>query len=267
MGEIADQVARLERLAEEAQEALKLSERIGEEIETRIEEVEGVYGALLNLSGEFDTYIADHDYMAVERSAYELQGLVDDRSLYRTIDVVLQLITLQDGRAIPGSSIEQRMEEIRKVEASHPALTEEELDREFNRTLEQADATWRSIWDDGTWDSDTSREQHRDDHLYEARQEAVADRALRAGRVLMELCEYIAETLWSDVTGGLRTGDAERVTRALKAAAIAGDSAPKAYKLYEVKLSEQYEANPYSLGAVGEQVMAFESWVKTQDGD
>lgn len=40
-----------------------------------------------------------------------------------------------------------------------------------------------------------------------------------------------------------------------------GRRPPAVYKLYEANLSGQYESDPYSLGATGEQLMAFESWL------
>ncbi|MYU24381.1 hypothetical protein [Streptomyces sp. SID8352] len=99
------------------------------------------------------------------------------------------------------------------------------------------------------------------DRMHEARQEATSDRAARAGRFLMELCDHLAETVWPEVTGALRRTDLEKAARALKEASMAGKTAPAVYKLYEVNLSVQYESSPYSLGAVGEQLMAFESWL------
>ncbi|MEU7279552.1 hypothetical protein AB0A69_12335 [Streptomyces sp. NPDC045431] len=42
---------------------------------------------------------------------------------------------------------------------------------------------------------------------------------------------------------------------------MAGKAAPAVYKLYEVNLSVQYESSPYSLGTMGEQLMAVESWL------
>ncbi|MEU9003784.1 hypothetical protein, partial [Streptomyces sp. NPDC048551] len=117
----------------------------------------------------------------------------------------------------------------------------------------------------GSWDSEGEREDHLADHLNEARQEAISDRAVRAGRFLMELCDHLAETVWPEVTDGLRGSDLARVARALKEASMAGETAPAVYKLYEVSLSAQYESAPYSLGAMGEQLMAFESWMGTQN--
>lgn len=75
----------------------------------------------------------------------------------------------------------------------------------------------------------------------------------------MELCDHLAETVWPEVTAALRRADLEEAARALKEASMVGKTAPAVYKLYEVNLSVQYESSPYSLGAVGEQLMAFES--------
>ncbi|MFJ2743441.1 hypothetical protein ACIO3O_27750 [Streptomyces sp. NPDC087440] len=267
MGELTNQVARLEREAEEAREATKLADRVGEELEGGIDDVAAVYGALLELSGELDNQIAEHNFMAVEQSAYELQGLVDDRSLCRTIDLVLLMTALHEGSGLPGTSIEHRMEGIKEMETGHPTLTQQDLDEEFNETLRKAEATWDSIWGSDPWDSEEEREDHRVEHLHDARRDATTDRALRAGRHLMELCDYIADTLWEELTVSLRSGDLDGVAHTLKAAVIAADTAPGIYKLYEANLSEQYESNPDSLGDVGEQLMAFESWLQVQGRD
>ncbi|MFI2506093.1 hypothetical protein [Streptomyces sp. NPDC018972] len=59
-------------------------------------------------------------------------------------------------------------------------------------------------------------------------------------------------------------GDIEEVLETLAAVDAAGKEAEPAYKVYEVALSEQYESSPSSLGAVGEHLMSFESWLGTQ---
>ncbi|MEU8496701.1 hypothetical protein AB0C86_08215 [Streptomyces lavendulae] len=264
MGELADRVARLEHEVTEAQEALRVVEKVDEEIERAMEEVESVCEALLNLSGELDVEIADHNYPAVERCAYELWGLVDSEQVRRAVDTVALLTAVRDGRALPATSVDALMVGLKDVKASHPTLTQEELDHEFQLAMDRAEGIWREIYDDGSWESEDERKDHLADHLHEARQEAISDRAVRAARFLMELCDHLAETVWPEVTEGLRGTDLERVARALKEASMAGETAPAVYKLYEVNLSEQYESAPYSLGAVGEQLVAFESWLGVQ---
>lgn len=264
MGELADGVARLEREFAEAQEALRVVQKIEEEIESAMEEVESVCEALLNLSWELDGEIADHNYPAVERYAYELWGLVDSERVRRAVDTVALLTAVRDGRPLPAMSVAVLMKNLKDVNASHPTLTQEALDQEFQAAMGRAEDIWKKIYDDGSWDSENERKDHLADHLHEARQEAISDRAVRAGRFLMELCEHLAETVWPEVTDSLRGTDFERVARALKEASMAGETAPAVYKLYEVNLSVQYESSPYSLGAVGEQLMAFESWLGAQ---
>ncbi|MEV6957363.1 hypothetical protein [Streptomyces sp. NPDC051183] len=264
MGELADHVARLEREITEAQEALRVVEKIDEEIENAMDEIESVSEALLNLSGELDGEIADHNYPAVERCADELWGLVDSEQARRAVDTVALLTAVRDGLALPTASVDALMSSLKGVEASHPTLTQEELDQEFQAAMDRAENIWRKIYDDGSWGSEDERKNHLADHMGEAQQEAISDRAERAGRFLMELCDHLAETVWPEVTEGLRGTDLRRVARALKAASMAGKTAPAVYKLYEVNLSVQYESSPYSLGAMGEQLMAFESWLGVQ---
>ncbi|MFF4641397.1 hypothetical protein [Streptomyces sp. NPDC001389] len=264
MGELADRVARLEREVTEAQEALRVVEKVDEEIESAMEEVESVCGALLDLSSELDGEIADHNYPAVERCAYELCGLVDSEQVRRAVDTVMLLTAVRDGCPLPATSVDALMSGLKDVTASHPTLTQEALDQEFQEAMDRAEGIWREIYDDGSWESEDERRDHLADHMHEARPEAISDRAVRAGRLLMELCDYLAETVWPEVTAGLRGADLARVARALKEAAMAGKTAPAVYKLYEANLSVQYESSPYSLGAVGEQLMAFESWLGVQ---
>ncbi|GGU55607.1 hypothetical protein FHX79_114788 [Streptomyces cavourensis] len=264
MGELADRVARLEREVMEAQEALRVVAKIDEEIENALEEIEGVTEALLNLSGELDGEIADHNYPAVERCAYELWGLVDSEQVRRAVDTVALLTAVRDGHPLPAASMDGLMDGLKDVEASHPTLTQGALDQEFQAAIDRAESTWKDIYDDGSWDSEDERNDHLADHMHEARQEATSDRAARAGRFLMELCDHLAETVWPEVTGALRRVDIETVARALKEASLAGETAPAVYKLYEINLSVQYKSSPYSLGAAGEQLMAFESWLGTE---
>ncbi|MFD9722776.1 hypothetical protein [Streptomyces sp. NPDC059072] len=265
MGELADRVAGLENELEEAREALGVVERIDETIELAADEVESVYGTLCNLSWELDGEIADYNYPAVERYADELRGLVDGAHLWRAVDTVLLLTAVREGHPLPEASIKTHMDRVKDAKASHPTLTQEELDTDFRAVMDRAENTWKDVFDDGSWDSEQQRQDHLANHLHEARLEAVADRAERAGRFLMKLCDHIAESVWPEVTAALRAADVEGVARALKQASAAGQEAPAAYELYVVNLSAQYESAPSSLGAMGEQLMAFESWMGLQN--
>ncbi|MEJ8652815.1 hypothetical protein WKI65_33320 [Streptomyces sp. MS1.AVA.3] len=231
-----------------------------------MEEVESVYEALRNLSWELDGEVADHNYAAVEGLAYELWNLVDSEQLRRAVDTITLLTAVRDGRPLPTVSVAALVNGLKDVRASHPTLTQEELDQAFRASMARAEGIWREIYDDGSWDSEDERNDHLADHMHEARQEAISDRAVRAGRFLMELCDRIAETVWPEVTNALREANLESVARALKEASMAGKTAPEVYTLYEVNLSMQYESAPSSLGAEGEQLMAFESWLGLQGG-
>lgn len=203
--------------------------------------------------------------MEVERCSYELRGLIADQELLRAIDTIGLCTALRSGGPLPASSIESRMHGLKDIHPSHPTLTQEELDREFKAALHRAEQTWNEIYDDGAWDSEDERSNHLADHLHEARQEAVSARADRAGRSLIKLCDHLAETVWPEVTAAARAADLERAARGLKEAFLAAETAPALYKLYEVNLSIKYESAPYSLGGVGEQLMAFESWLGLQN--
>jgi hypothetical protein len=264
MGELADRVAGLEREVAQAREALRIVERLDEEIEDAGEEIRSVYEALCNLSWELDGEIADHNYMAVEGLAYEMWNLVDNEQLRRAIDTNALLSALRDGNSVPAASVSMLMSRAKDVKESHPTLTQEGLDEKCQASLDRAAGIWKEIYDDGSWDSEDERNDHLEDHMREARQEAISDRAMRAGRFLMVLCDYLAETVWPKVTDALREGNLESAARALKEASLAGKTAPAAYKLYEVNLSVQYETAPSSLGFAGEQLMAFESWLGAQ---
>ncbi|WP_432247878.1 hypothetical protein ACRAR1_08485 [Streptomyces sanyensis] len=144
MGDLADGVARLERERAEAQEALRVVERVDEEIESAMDEIGSVYGALLDLSGELDGEIADHNHAAVERCAYELWGLVDSEQARRAVDTVALLTAVRDGRPLPAASVDALLVRLKDVEASHPTLTREELDQESRTAMDRAEG--RSQW-------------------------------------------------------------------------------------------------------------------------
>ncbi|MFF3916280.1 hypothetical protein ACFYZB_22850 [Streptomyces sp. NPDC001852] len=64
------------------------------------------------------------------------------------------------------------------------------------------------------------------------------------------------------VVADVEAGDRERAVRALSAAWAAARETEPAYKLYEVNLSAQYESSPMSLGAMGEYLSDFETWLR-----
>jgi hypothetical protein len=145
MGELADRVAGLEREVAQAREALRIVERLDEEIEDAGEEIRSVYEALCNLSWELDGEIADHNYMAVEGLAYEMWNLVDNEQLRRAIDTNALLSALRDGNSVPAASVSMLMSRAKDVKESHPTLTQEGLDEEFQASLDRAAGIWKEI--------------------------------------------------------------------------------------------------------------------------
>ncbi|MEU9127456.1 hypothetical protein AB0D08_04940 [Kitasatospora sp. NPDC048540] len=97
-----------------------------------------------------------------------------------------------------------------------------------------------------------------------AEQEAIRNRAHKAGLHLIELFDHIGDNLWPELIESVETGRRDDAVRALAAAAAAARDARPAYKLYEVNLSIQYEADPSSLGAMGEFLSGFETWLFSQ---
>ncbi len=59
----------------------------------------------------------------------------------------------------------------------------------------------------------------------------------------------------------MEAGDRARAVRALAAAYAAARGTEPAYKLCEVNLSAQYESSPMSLGAMGEFLSDYETWL------
>lgn len=127
------------------------------------------------------------------------------------------LVPFPDGLAeVAAAPVPSRSQGI----ASHPHT--EALHQEFPAAVDRSEGIWRETYDDGSWHSEDERGNHLADHMHEARQEATPDRAVRAGRLLMELCDHLAETVWPEVTDDLRETALERVARALKEATMAG---------------------------------------------
>ncbi|MDJ0379340.1 hypothetical protein [Streptomyces sp. G-G2] len=76
------------------------------------------------------------------------------------------------------------MNRLKDVKASHPTLTQEELDQECQAAVDRAEGIWKRICGDASWDGEDERNRHLADHLHEARQEAISDRAVGYGRTV-----------------------------------------------------------------------------------
>ncbi|MFH8595323.1 hypothetical protein [Streptomyces rimosus] len=258
MSDLINQITALERKVREAEEARRTADRIWGAAEDTLEEIRAVEASLLDLHGEIDGFVADNNYPAVQQAAHQIEGETSAQRLLPLVRRAMLLLALHDGSPLPAPDAMEMAPELAPSEAGHPVLTLAELMRESTRELEAYETKLRSIWHD---EEDDGALQNA---LSEARSEAVADRATRAGRQLMTLCDYIAEDLCPTLNTSVEQLDVDGSLRALAALDLAGKEAPKAYKVYEVALSEQYERNPCSLGEMGEQLMTFEAWIHTQ---
>jgi hypothetical protein len=255
MSELIKLVTALERRVREADEAQQVADRVWDAAEELLEEIRAIATSVSEIRFEIDGYIADNDYMAVERSAHELRGATDADRLLPVLRQALLLVALRDGSSLPNPASVEWLPELSAAEMEHPTLTLEELLRDSRQELEAQEASLRAIW------CDEGDEPDLEEHLHEARMDAVRDRATRAGRQLMQLCEYISEELCPELVISAEGGNAEEALRVLAAVNAAGKEAVPAYKIYEVALSEQYERNPTSLGAMGEHLMLFDEWL------
>ncbi|MCT7354468.1 hypothetical protein N4P33_20245 [Streptomyces sp. 15-116A] len=260
MGDLANAVAKLEEEASGARELRQIVERLDMEIAARMDEIETVGTALLELHGDLDDQIAEYDYMAVEQSLSSLRGLVDAEEVLPAVDAVLLLTALRDDTPVPDLRLPLSLF-ARDDVGEHPRLTQEDLDRAFEAALARAEQRWEEIWGDHTWADDDERDSQRAEDRADARQEAIKDRASRAGAHIMELVDYIGDTLWPDLVEAVEAGDRGRAVEVLAAACAAARETEPAYKLYEVNLSIQYESSPMSLGAMGELLSDFETWL------
>lgn len=258
MSELLDQIAALERKAREADEAREAADRLWDAAEDVLDELRSLESAFYTFSSDIDGLIGDNDYPAVERTAYEIQGAVAAQRLLPIVRRAMLLLALHEGSPLPALGAMESVPEVAAGDVNHPSLTWEELMRDSERELESREESLRQIW------CDEGDEAELDEHLHDARFEAIRDRATRAGRQLIALCEYLAEELVPELVRCTEHRLVEDALRAIAAIDIAGDEAPKAYKVYEAALSEQYEQSPGSLGAMGEHVMQFESWMHSQ---
>ncbi|SHN22650.1 coiled-coil domain-containing protein [Actinacidiphila paucisporea] len=258
MSELTKIVAELEERVNQADEARAVSDRLSEAFEGMLDEIRGMSELLYNLGGEIDGFVAEHDFMAVERAADEIRGITEADRLLPVLRQILLLGAIRDDTAVPDAASIEELPELAAVEIAHPVLSREELLRDSERELAKRETYLRGLWN-GEDEADDLEE-----GLREARLEAIEERALRAGRQLMELSEYIAEELWPELKRQAEYGHIEEALRALAAVDAAGREAPKAYKIYETALSERYGQSPSSMGAMGDHLMLFESWIHSQ---
>ncbi|GGU06934.1 hypothetical protein GCM10010272_60260 [Streptomyces lateritius] len=258
MSELVNQITALERKVRESDEARQVADRLWDATEDVLDELRSLESSFYTFSSDIDGFIGDNDYPAVERAAYEIQGSVAAQRLLPLVRRAMLLLALREGSSLPDLGVMESVPELAPVDAAHPSLTWEELMRDSERDLASSEESLRKIW------CDEGDEAELDEHLHDARFEAIRDRATRAGWQVIALCDYIAEELVPDLvrcTEHLLIDDALRAVAVID---IAGDEAPKAYKVYEAALSEQYEQSPGSLGAMGEHLVQFESWMHSQ---
>ncbi len=260
MGDLAEAVAKLEEQVENVRMLRQIVERLDMEIAARMDEIETIGGAVLDLHGDLDNQIAEHDYMAVEQSVASLRGMVDVEEVLPAIDAVLLLTALRDDEPVPDLTLPLSAFEDSDA-GEHPRLTQEDLDRDFKADLARADQRWEEFWGDHAWTESDERDSHLAKHRAEAEREAIKDRARRAAAHIEKLADHIGDTLWPDLVEAVEAGDRRRAVRALAEAHAAARETEPAYKLYETNLSVQYESSPVSLGAVGEYLSGFETWL------
>jgi hypothetical protein len=266
MGDLAKAVAKLEEEVEDVRMLRQIVERLDMEIAARMDEIETIGGAVLDLHGDLDNQIAEHDYMAVEQSVASLRGMVDVEEVLPAIDTVLLLTALRDDEPLPDLTLPLSAFE-KDDDGEQPGLTQEDLDRDFKADLAKADQRWEEIWSDHDWTDSDERDSHRAEHRAEAEREAVKDRARRAAAHVEDLVDQIGDTLWPLLVEAVEAGDRERAVRALAEACAAARETEPAYKLYEVNLSAQYESSPMSLGAMGEYLSGLETQLSLPTGE
>ncbi|WP_221357206.1 hypothetical protein [Streptomyces beigongshangae] len=116
----------------------------------------------------------------------------------------LLLMALRDGSSLPDPTSIESLPELSDAVMEHPTLSLEKLLRDSKQEFEAQEESLRTIW------CDEDDEPELEDHLHEACLDAVRDRATRAGRQLMELCEYISEVLRPELVISTEAGNSER---------------------------------------------------------
>ncbi|OWA25358.1 hypothetical protein [Streptomyces sp. CS057] len=257
MSELVNQITALERKVRESDEARQTADRLWDATEDVLDELRSLESSFYTFSSDIDGFIGDNDYPAVERAAYEIQGALAAQHLLPLVRRAMLLLAFREGSSLPALGVMESVPDVAPGDAAHPSLTWGELMRDSERDLASSEESLRKIW------CDEGDEAELDEHLHDARFEAIRDRATRAGRQVIALCDYVAQL----VPELVRCTERLLVDEALRAVAVldaAGDEAPKAYKVYEAALSEQYEQSPGSLGVMGEHLMQFESWMRSQ---
>ncbi|WP_329597871.1 hypothetical protein OIE43_19820 [Streptomyces pseudovenezuelae] len=266
MGDLAKAVAKLEEQVEDVRMLRQIVERLDMEIAGRMDEIETIGGAVLDLHGDLDNQIAEHDYMAVEQSVASLRRMVDVEEVLPAIDTVLLLTALRDGESLPDLTLP--LSAFEKGDAGEQTgLTQEDLDRDFKADLAKAEQRWEEIWGDHDWTDSDERDSHQAEHRAESEREAIKDRARRAAAQVEEIVDHIGDTLWPDLVEAVEAGDRGRAVRALAEACAAARETEAAYKLYEVNLSVQYESSPMSLGPMGEYLTGLEAQLGLPEGE
>ncbi|WP_294006925.1 hypothetical protein [Streptomyces sp.] len=105
----------------------QIVERLDTEIATRMDEIETIGGAVLDLHGDLDNQIAEYDYSAVEQSVASLRGMVDMETVLPAIDTVLLLTALRDDEPVPDLTLPLSAFEDGDS-GEHPRLTQEDLE-------------------------------------------------------------------------------------------------------------------------------------------
>lgn len=205
MSDLAKAVAELEKEAEDVRELRQIVERLDTEIYARMEEIEAIGTEVLDLHGDLDNQIAEYDYMAVEQSVASLGGLVDLESVLPAIDTVLLLTALRDAEPVPDLTLPLSSFETQDS-WGHPRLSQKDLDRAFETTLARADQRWEEIWGDHRWEDANERDSKRAEDRADTEREAINERAGRAGAHIMELIDYIGDTLWPDLVEAVEAG-------------------------------------------------------------
>ncbi|WP_434593106.1 hypothetical protein [Streptomyces sp. A5-4] len=209
MGELAKVVAGLE---EEVEDIREIVERLDTEIAARMEEIEGIGSEVFDLHGNLDEQIAEHDYMAVEQSVTSLRGLVDMETVLPAMDAVLLLTALRDDEPVPDLTLP--LSSFHDDDSwDHPRLSQEDLDRAFKAAMVRADQHWEEIWGDHSWEDLTERDSHRAEDRADSELEGIKARARRAGAHIIELIDYIGDTLWPDLVKAVEAGTRVRSGR------------------------------------------------------
>lgn len=267
MGELAKAVATLEEAAGESRMLREIIERLEAEISGRLDDIQGTGGQLMDLTSELDDQLAEHDFFAVKQSIETLQGLVQWETTLPAINSIALLTAIRDGMPTPDLTLPNwHPGDGTDEDHGRPKLTQEDLDRRFAADLAQADQRWQEIWGSHAWDDPDERAAHLNEDRHEARQRAVTDRTRRCSQHLMDLFDYVAETSWGALIDAVEDAEHDGAVRALTAACAVASAAESAYALYEVSLSQQYTENPSSLGAMGEFLGEFGSWLASQKG-